>query len=109
MEDATNGVKLLLTDIDIELGKRLSSKDKVTLRSIKYLLEALPPMREDLRTLKKHDALGWAGENPKSAWMLSIGFLVLNSAINWSGIRKPLLQGIIHVTTGIMIPIDSLP
>jgi hypothetical protein len=108
-EDTTNGVRLLLTDIDAELEKKLSSKDKVILRSTKYLLESLPPIRDDLNTLKKHDAIGLASKNPKTAWLLFVGVFAVNSMINWSGIRKPILQAIIHFITGVMIPLDALP
>ena len=109
-EDFTNGAKVLIDEINHELkNSKLSKRDRLIFRVLVYDLESLAPLRYDVAILKKHDAIAWAGRNPKSTWFLGIGFLVLNSMINWAGIRKPLLQGIIHVTTGIMIPLDALP
>ena len=110
MEDTLNGAKLLLEDIETELeNRRLSRKDRLMLRSHKYMLESLSPIREDVSALKRHDVVGWAKKNPRSAALFAVGILAVNSMVNWSGIRKPALQAIIHVTTGIMIPLDALP
>lgn len=110
MEDVANGAQLLIDEIDQELeNKRLAKRDRLYLRSNRYILQSLIPLRQDVYTLKKHDSIAWAGRNPRTTWFLGIGFLVLNGMINWAGIRKPLLQGVIHVTTGIMIPLDALP
>jgi hypothetical protein len=108
--DPINGVQILLDEIEEELSnKRISKRDRLYLRSNQYILKSLIPIREDVHTLKNHDAIAWAAKNPKGAWILGISLFMANSMINWSGLRKPILQGLIHFTTGIMLPLDSLP
>lgn len=109
-DDAVNGVKLLLDEIDVELeNKRLSRRDRLYLRSNQYILKSLIPIREDVQSLKSHDVIAKAVKNPKGAWIMGISIFLLNSMINWAGLRKPIMQAVIHFTTGIMIPLDALP
>ena len=109
-DDAVNGVALLLDEIDVELAnKRLSRRDRLYLRSNQYILKSLIPIREDVQVLKSHDVIAYGVKNPKSAWMMGISIFLLNSMINWAGLRKPIMQAVIHFTTGIMIPLDALP
>jgi len=108
--DHMNGAQLLLDEIDAELeNKRMSKRDRLHLRSTQYILKSLVPIREDVHQLKKHDAIAWVRSNPRSAWLLGIGVLSVNSMVNWEIIRRPVLQTIIHVVTGIVVPINSLP
>jgi len=110
MDDSINGAQLLLEEFDEELqNRRLTKKDRLLLRSSQYILKGMISMRQDISTLKSHDVIGWAKRNPRGAWLFGIGLLTVNSMVNWSGIRKPLLQSVIHFATGIVIPLDVLP
>jgi hypothetical protein len=105
-----NGAKLLIDEIDRELDKKtISNRDRLMLRSHRYQLEAVAEVRSELIPLKKHDVIGWAQANPKSAWLIGIGGLVVNSMINWASIRKPLVQAAIMHTTGVLVPLDNIP
>ena len=109
-DDMVNGVQLLLDDINTELqNKRIPRRERLLLTSNKYILESIVPLRKDVSRLKGHDVVEWGKTNPKLAIFSALGLLTLNGVINWSGIRKPLIQGIVHAATGVMLPLDSIP
>jgi len=109
-EDTINGVAMLLDEIDDELGnKRLSKRDRLYLRCNRYILESIVPIRRDVMALKRHDAFAWMQKSPKLATALIFSALILNSVINWSGIRRPIIQSLIHMAFGVSIPLDQLP
>ena len=117
MDIHTNGTALLIDEIDAELSKRnISQRDKLMLKSMRYLLEEVPITRgnifklsADVAILEKNNIVLQAKKHPKIAAMLMVGLLAANSMINWAGIRRPIMQGIIHITTGILVPLDALP
>lgn len=117
MDEHANGTALLLEEIDAELTKRgISQRDKLMLKSMRYLLEEVPVTRRnigkltiDVGILEKSNIVLQAKKHPKTAAMLMAGLFAVNSMINWAGIRRPILQGIIYVTTGIVVPLESLP
>ena len=111
-----NGTGILLDDIDAELSKRISSRDKLLLRSMRYILEEIPDTRRNIQTMKgdivelqKNSIVIQAKRNPKTAVFVFLAVFVFNSMVNWAGVRKPILQGIIYSTTGILVPLDALP
>lgn len=105
----SNGARLLLDEIDRQLDtKRLTEINRLNLRVAKYQLENLIDMRRDVRQLKDHDVISKIKNNPRFSALLFAVFLVVNSMVNWAGIRKPLLQAIILQTTGVLVPLDSL-
>jgi hypothetical protein len=116
MDTHHNGTRLLLDDIDAELNKRISSRDKLLLRSMQYILQEIPETRSkihtmqgEIATLEKSSLVVQAKKNPKTAFVFAILLFTLNSMVNWQGIRRPILQGVIYSTTGILIPLDALP
>jgi len=112
-DDMYNGAKLLLQDIDTELeNKRLSRRDRLMLRSQKYLLEQTVLMRQvrlEVDALKKHDVIGWAYDHPRGALLSILGLGAVNSMVNWSGIRKPIIQAIAKNLFGVDLPLDVIP
>jgi hypothetical protein len=81
--DYVNGVALLLPEIEDILTKaRLSRKERAVLTSIAYLLKSIPPMREDIETLKSNDLFGVAKRHPKiSLLIVFIMYLFLISDV----------------------------
>lgn len=112
-----NGSKLLADEIDSELSKRnITHRDRLMLRGMKYLLLEVPSTRKnidelkaDTKNLEKNSVLIQAKKHPKAAFITAIGLLVVNSMVNWAGIRKPIIQALILQTTGILLPLDSIP
>ena len=52
--DYVNGVSILLPEIqDILMNAKLSRKDRAILTSIAYLLKSVPPLRQDVDTIKE--------------------------------------------------------
>lgn len=117
MDEHKNGTVLLLEEIDTELIKKnITQRDRLMLKSMRYILEEVPITRANISKLngevailEKNNIVLQAKKHPKGAALFMIGLLTVNSMINWAGIRRPILQGIIHVTTGIVVPLDSLP
>lgn len=69
--DYVNGVAILLPEIEDILDKaRLSRKERAVLTSIAYLLKSIPPMREDIETLKSNDLFGVAKRHPKMSFLI---------------------------------------
>jgi len=116
MLEDLNGSKVLIDEIDMELDKRLSQRDRLMLRSMRYLLLEVPVTRGyikkfdgEIRNLENNNILIQAKSHPKTAAIVTLSFLALNSLVNWQGIRRPILQAAIHLFTGVMIPLDALP
>jgi len=115
--DYTNGSKLLVDEIGSELSKKnITQRDRLLLRGMKYLLEEVPRTRgavgsleDDAKLLKKNSILIQAKNHPKTAFLSIAGLLVINSMVNWAGIRKPILQAIILQVFGVLLPLDSIP
>jgi len=109
MDTTANGARLLLDEIKAQLEKkRLSEITRLQLRVDKYQLENLIEMRQDVRVLKSHDMIQKSAENPKLAAFVFLLVLVINSMVNWAGVRKPLLQAFFLHVFGILIPLDSI-
>ena len=75
-EDTINGVALLLKDIEGEFSKKLSSNDKVILRSLEYILKSIPPIRDDVKSLQNESnnlktvSVGYRmWQNPKASFI----------------------------------------
>lgn len=117
MEEYQNGSKILAGEIELELDKKgLSQRDRLLLRGILYLLKETPITRTslvrmdtDIKKLEKHNIVLWVQAHPKTAVFVAAGILIVNSMINWAGLRRPILQGVIHATTGVIIPLENLP
>lgn len=89
-DDHMNGVGILLVDItELLKNKRLSSKDRVILKSLEYMLKSLPPIREDVGRLKKRSWGLWAYDNPTRA---AIIFFAIYSFFISDVIREPVFR-----------------
>ena len=108
-DDEINGAKMLLERVDAALSnKRLAADRRLILEIQQYQLKYLVQMRADISRLKRHDVIQWMQENKKLSIVIAILLLIVNSMVNWSGIRKPLLQTLLY-QFGIIVPIDAIP
>lgn len=108
--DDQNGAKILLGEIEVALeNKKLTVQKRLELRIHKYTLENTIIMRRDIRALKKHDVIQWVSDNPKTAGLIVGAMLLLNSIVNWAGIRKPLIHAVFMNLFGLNIPIEAIP
>ena len=108
--DTMNGAQLLLDEIDIELEKKkIPTSTRLLLKAQRYNLQSVVLMREDIALLKKHDVVQHMQSNPKLSIVIILLLLVVNGMVNWSGIRKPILQGIIYQLFGVLLPLDAIP
>ena len=62
----------------------------------------------DIEKLKENNILMWMRGNKKSSIFIIIAVLVLNSMINWAGLRRPILHALFN-HLGIDVPIESIP
>lgn len=62
----------------------------------------------DIAELKQKNIILWITARPKTSLLIFAGVFILNSMINWAGVRRPLLYALLkHL--GIDIPLDSIP
>jgi hypothetical protein len=93
-KDIVNGVALLQEDIQGELQKkRLSTQDRLVLKSLEYILKSLPPLREDVSTLKRTSIGYRSWQEPRKATV--IFFLVYSFLI--SDLREPFFHWLVTV------------
>jgi len=112
-----NGSILLLEEIDKELARKsIPNRERLMLRVMRYLLQDVPNTRakieqveKDVKELERNSILMIAKRSPRNAAMVVLAIFVANSLVNWQGIRRPILQALIHATTGMLVPIDVLP
>lgn len=108
--DLLNGAKLIIDEMKEELeNKKLPKRDRLYLTSGIYQLTLLSNLRSDVETLKKHDLFSWATTYPKVATAGVLLLIVLSSVIDWAAIRKPIIQGLIKLLSGIDLPTESIP
>ena len=62
----------------------------------------------EIKELKRTSVSRWIKENPKTTFLIFSGIFVVNSMINWQGIRRPILKTILGYV-GIDVPLESLP
>lgn len=63
---------------------------------------------DDIADLKKRNIVLWITARPKTSLLIFAGVFIINSMINWAGVRRPLLYALLkHL--GIDIPLDSIP
>jgi hypothetical protein len=96
-DDPVNGIQLLLNDYEsiekrLENGKKVSKAelDKLGMKSQKYILESLVPLRRDVYTLKKNDWVGWILGHQK----LSVVIFIFYNSFLISTIREPVIEWI---------------
>ena len=62
----------------------------------------------EIEKLKENNILMWMRGNKKSSIFIVIAVLVINSMINWAGLRRPILHALFN-NLGIDVPIESIP
>lgn len=63
---------------------------------------------EQIDKLKMNNILMWMQANKRNSVLIFVGIFVVNSMINWAGIRRPILSAIFkHM--GLDVPIESIP
>jgi hypothetical protein len=62
----------------------------------------------EIEKLKENNILMWMRGNKKSSIFIIIAVLVINSMINWAGLRRPILHALFN-NLGIDVPIESIP
>lgn len=101
-----NGAQLLLEEVEAQLkNKRISQKDKLQFKVLKYHLESLIILRSEVHILKKHDWVGWMAENPKFAILILFLTMTINNMINWKEAWKPVIQALISLS-GVHLPLN---
>lgn len=104
--DNLNGARLIIEEMEAELNnKRISRQDRMFMKSTIYQLRLLSTLRSDVETLKSHDVFSWVMTYPKMATIAVLAVVILGGLIDWGIIRKPLLQGLLKLLSGIDIPV----
>lgn len=118
-DDKYNGSTALVKKMETLLQeKKLSTSAAVRLMLEKDLADIKADHERDLilsdlvkrqAILESHDIVKRIKDHPKLSFAFFVLFLILNSMVNWSGIRKPAIQAVVYQVFGILIPLDSIP
>lgn len=77
-------------------------------KSHNLLIEKINEQNGRVSNLEKNSILLWAKANPKTSIFIAVAVFVVQSSINWAGLRKPLLHSIAKMA-GFDVPLDSIP
>lgn len=78
------------------------------LAEVEQMRAQMLALRAQVDTLDRTSIVLWARRNPRAAWFAGVGVFALNSMINWSGVRKPVIHSILKAV-GIDIPLAEIP
>lgn len=103
-------LQLYLNELDVELRKKnLPRRDRLILTGLRHNLQKNQQIDLEIEILKKHDLVQKAITYPRTTAVMIMSILIINSMVNWTGVRKPLMQATIYQISGVLIPLDSLP